>query len=105
MTPDVAFAEWSHSLIVEKIFTEDSDMIVAYTSAVDPAKENTVLREGCLPNKWIFTTTSGDRRNRAYSTLMTALVSGKQIKMFVSPSVTNCAAWSFHPTSAVMLFK
>jgi len=90
-------AEWSSELVVEKVFTEGkSDIVVIYTSG------QSRLTDGCSVNNWSFTADTESRRNRAYSTLMSALLSGKTILLWRTDS---CAEWEYHEATAVMLVK
>lgn len=90
-------AEWSSALTVEKVFTEGkSDIVVVYTSGQNGSTN------GCSLNNWIFTADTEARRNRAYSTLMSALLSGKKILLWRTDS---CANWSYHEATSVMLLK
>jgi hypothetical protein len=97
LIPSISNASgWSTDLTVEKIFTEDSDIIVIYTSG------GSVYTNGCSANNWIFHGQNEDRRNRAYSTAMTALVSGKKIRFWF---MDDCSSWSYHKAAAIMLLK
>lgn len=93
-----SYAEgWSGELIVDQVITEGkTDLIVIYTSGGD------VYTSGCLANKWSFTADNEDRRGRAYSTAMTALASGKKIKLWYTDT---CGSWSYHEATSIMLLK
>ena len=90
-------AGWTEPLTVESIFTEgNTDVIVIYTSG---GVQNT---NGCLANNWIFLTDNDSRRNRAYSTAMAALASGKKVSFWYTDT---CATWSFHSATAIKIIK
>ncbi len=87
---------WSPPLTVEYAFTENSDLIV--TSTLNGAQ----ITEGCVANKWIFHGDNDERRARAYSTLLTALVSGKKVQFWVQDT---CAEWNYHLIYAIKLLR
>jgi len=90
-------AAWTGELTVASAFTEGkSDFVVLYTS------DGSSYTAGCSVNNWIFTADTETRRNRAYATIMAALVSGQKIKLWVTDS---CAAWQYHEATSVMLVK
>lgn len=89
---------WSPPLTVESVFTEDSDLIIAYTSGdPDPA-----LTPGCQRGSWSFKASTEDRRNRAYSTLLAATLSGKKIRFWHRDV---CGPWNYHEATSVMIVK
>lgn len=94
----ISFAEsWTSDLTVERVFTEGaSDLIIVYTSG------GSVYSSGCLVNKWSFKADTEARRSRAYSTLISALVSGKKVNFWYADS---CGPWSYHEAKSVMLIK
>ena len=98
LTSSVCNAQgWSDALTVEQVFTEGrTDLIVATISG------GKVYTDGCNVTSWIFKADTDARRGRAYSTLMTALVSGKKIKFWFTD---QCSSWNYHEAAAVMLVK
>ncbi|CCN45581.1 conserved hypothetical protein [Vibrio nigripulchritudo MADA3029] len=93
-----SFAQgWTESLTVESVFTEGTtDIIVIQTSG------GSVYTNSCLANLWIFKSDTDARRGRAYSTAMSALVSGKKIRLWYTDS---CESWSYHGATSIKLMK
>lgn len=90
-------AGWSAPLTVNNVETEgNSDVLIVYTSGGDN------YTPGCTTNNWILSGDSEARRNRMYSTAMTALVSGKKLQFWYGDT---CSHWSYHNATAVMLVK
>lgn len=87
---------WSPPLTVESAFTEDSDMIVIYTSDAG------VYTPGCSQNAWVYRATTETRRARAWATVLAALTSGQELRLWYSD---NCSSWSYHDATAIMLRK
>jgi hypothetical protein len=75
--PAVQASTWTPPLTVERAFTEDSDLIVIYTTG---ASQYTA---GCTANHWIFVGANEARRGRAYATLLAAIASGKKVSFRV----------------------
>ncbi|GLQ72198.1 hypothetical protein [Vibrio penaeicida] len=93
-----SFAQgWTEPLTVESVFTEGkTDLIVIQTSG------GSVYTNSCVANKWMFKSDTDARRGRAYSTAMSALVSGNKIKLWFTDS---CESWSYHGATSIMLIK
>lgn len=94
---------WSGELTVESVMTEGlTDLVIIKTSAVSVDEVNKQYTAGCLANNWIFTADASDRRNRAYSTAMAALASGKKINLWFTD---KCTSWSFHEATSIQMIK
>ena len=87
---------WTPPLTVSSAFTENSDLIVAYTA------DGSTYAGGCAANAWMFNADTDARRGRAYATLIAAIVSGKKIQFWYQDT---CAAWGFHGASSVRLVQ
>ena len=87
-------AGWTPELTVSSAFTENSDLVVIYTSGGGAYTPN------CSANAWIFVGDTDARRGRAYATIMTAIATGKKVKFWYGDV---CAAWGYHQATSVML--
>lgn len=88
---------WTSDLTVTSVFVEaTSDLVVIYTSG------GSAYTSGCTTNLWIFTGTTDARRGRALSVALSALTTGKQIRMWYTDS---CANWSYHEATALMIVQ
>ncbi len=88
---------WSNLLTVERVFTEGkTDLIVIYTSG------GIQRTDGCIANTWIFEADNESRRNRAYSTAMAAIASGKKISFWYADT---CSARNYHGATSIQLHK
>ena len=86
---------WSDALTVKSTMTEGmTDLIIATTEG------DTIYTTNCVANQWIFKSDAEDRRNRAYSTLMAAVASGKKVKLWYTDS---CSSWNYHEATSVSL--
>ena len=88
---------WSEKQYVKRTFTEDSDLIIVYT---DGAKE---YASGCHKSSWSIKLANDQRRGRAYSTVMTALVSGKPVAFWVNTD--RCGVWNYHEATAIQIYS
>ena len=88
---------WTEPLTVDTVLTEGAtDLIVIQTSGGSQSVN------GCVLNNWIFIADNENRRNRAYSTAMAALASGKKISLWYGDT---CSTWSFHSATSIKLLK
>ena len=55
---------------------------------------------GCEPNAWIMDADNEARRNRAYSTLTTAMASGKKVRFWYKDM---CGTWNYHRANVVKI--
>ena len=87
-------AGWTPALTVTEAFTENSDLIVIYTS------DGGGYTSGCAANSWIFVADNDARRGRAYATVLAAIATGKKLQFWYADS---CAVWGFHQATSVKL--
>jgi hypothetical protein len=90
-------AGWTAPLTVSHAFTEESDLIVVYTT--DGLGQWT---PGCSAHTWIFRASTDARRGRAWATVLAALASGQKIAFWYTDS---CGTWGYHNATSIMLFK
>ena len=96
-------AGWAGDFEVTGVMSEGtSDLVIISVDAVNPLNDKEYT-SGCTVNgEWIFKADDPDKINRAYSTAMTALVSGKYIRLWFTD---DCGAWSYHQATAIKLLK
>jgi hypothetical protein len=88
---------WTPELTVTSAFTEDSDIIVVYTS------DGGTYAPGCSANSWIFSITASDaRRSRVWATLLTAIATGQKLSFWYTNA---CATWSYHNFTSIKIIK
>jgi len=87
---------WTPELTITSAFTEDSDILVIYTSG------GSVYTPGCTANDWIFRASNEDRRGRAWATILSGLTTGMKIKFYYGDT---CDSWNFHKATAVTLVR
>jgi len=87
-------AGWTPPLTVSRAFTEESDLVVVYTS------DGGQYSPGCSVNTWILTMSTDARRGRAWAAILTALASGQNVMFWYNDS---CSAWNYHGAMSVML--
>jgi hypothetical protein len=86
-------AGWTNEVSIIELSTEGtSDLIVFKTVG------GQVYAPGCLINDWIVTADTDARRDRFYSALLAAMVSGHKVKLWYTDA---CSSWSMHGTTSV----
>jgi hypothetical protein len=85
---------WSGPLTIDRIWTENSDMIAIYTTGAP------VFTSGCSQNAYLFRATNDAQRARAYATLLTAIATGQRIELWYNDT---CTTWSFHDVTSIMI--
>ena len=88
-------AGWTAPLTVTSAFTEDSDLVVAYT-------DGPIYTNGCSQGAWIFQASTDPRRARAYATLLAAIAAGKKISFWFADT---CATWNYHLATSVRIIQ
>jgi hypothetical protein len=89
---------WTGDYTVDKVMTEGTSTLVIIGVTTKEEKVS-----GCSKNgQWIFKADDADKRNRAYSTAMAALVSGKSIQLWFSDT---CGAWDYHQATGIQLIN
>lgn len=95
LSKGVSAAGWTGELTLLSVATEPvSDMVYFYTT------EGAVYAPGCQQNAWMMPADTDSRRARGYAALMTALASGKKVKLWFSDT---CGTWGFHSASAIQV--
>jgi hypothetical protein len=89
-------AGWTAPVSIERVFTEDSDVVVFYTVGAP------VYAAGCAANAWTFIGANEQRRARIYATLLTAVASGKKVSFWYQDT---CGPWTFHSATAVQIHQ
>jgi hypothetical protein len=89
-------AGWTPPLTVERAFTEESDLLIVYTSG------GTEYTSGCAANAWSINVSSETRRSRAWATILAALTTGQKIQFWYRD---YCGVWNYHDATSVMLLK
>jgi hypothetical protein len=87
-------AGWTGLLTIQRVFTENSDMIAIYTTGAP------VFVPGCSQNAYLFRANNDAQRARAYATLLTAMTSGQKIQLWYNDA---CTTWSYHDVTSIML--
>ncbi len=87
---------WTETaLTVKGVITEGSTtMLIAYTEG------GGVYANGCAANNWIVTGIDAEKVARLYSTLMTAVVTGKKVKFWY---LDACSSWNYHEATNLRL--
>ena len=86
-------AGWTTPLTVTSAFTEDSDLVVAYT-------DGPVYTTGCSQGAWVFQASTDPRRARVYATLLTAIAAGKKVSIWYTDT---CSTWSYHTAMSIKI--
>ena len=99
-TPVMAAPNWSAPLTVEDVNTEGFTDLIYVTTSGGSSYGNA----SCIVNKWIIETDSNkpDRKNRAYSMLLAAVVSGKKVRLWYTDS---CSTWNYHKATNFKLVR
>lgn len=90
-------AGWTGELVVLSLNTESTNDVIYFQ--VSPAA---VYTTGCDASHWMINPTTEGRQQRAYSTLLTAMMAGKKIRLWYTDS---CSSWSYHSATAVKIIN
>lgn len=86
---------WTAELTVTSVFTEaTTDLIIIYTAS------GGAYAPGCAANAWVFPANTTARASRGYATLMSAVATGKRIKLWFSDT---CGVWGYHEATTIMI--
>lgn len=88
---NLSYAEMSPHLNLAFVKSGDQDAIYVTT-------KDLITFNGCSTSHWQITAANAERRNRIYSTLITALISGRKIKLEYG---TECGDFNYHKGSSV----
>jgi len=87
-------AGWTPPLTVTRAFTEESDLVVVYTS------DGGQYTPGCSVNAWILTMSTDARRGRAWVAILASLATGQKVMFWYNDT---CSTWNYHGAMSVML--
>jgi hypothetical protein len=83
----------TYELTVKRVMTKDANEITAVTTGGN---------NNCAADAWVVIVANEAQRNRAYATLLAAVVSGKKVKFWY----TGCAAFNnYHGATAVEIYQ
>ncbi len=90
-------AGWSAELTIDSMFVYGhNDQIVINTSG------GAVYTAGCIADRWFLTSNTPERYARLYSTLLSAMHTGKKVKLWY---VDSCTTWNYHEAQIVAAYK
>ena len=85
---------WTPPLTIASAFVEDSNLVIVYTS------DGAQFTPGCVVNSWSFSTTTEERRGRAWATILSALMSKKKVRFWYADV---CDVWNYHNVKSIMV--
>jgi hypothetical protein len=88
-------AGWTSEMSIVSINTEAGSDLVYFM--VSPA---TTYAAGCDSSNWIVSSATEARAQRFYSTLMSAMLSGKKVKFWYTDT---CGSFGYHTATAVKI--
>jgi hypothetical protein len=87
---------WTADLTVTSVNTEASSDLIYWT--VSPTVS---YAAGCDATNWMMVLPSNsDRSSRFYSTLMTALATGKKVRLWYADT---CNTWNYHGATSIKI--